>query len=176
MPYILNGKLVFHYSNPYLNLPNAVHDQFVELWTDKLFLLKTDSPEINKSLLRIYRDIQKLISKSPLDAIQRDLLADLFTKYIEFVRKIVAKSYSQTPNWKCPICSKVSRSPISILGCDKKLQQLGQRQYQPEFISDGIPDHWSAELMLQAIQYCSQRFLIDQSSMTWHPRPFNFRK
>lgn len=165
---MLNGKNAFQYSTPYLNLPDMVHDQFVQLWKRKLFLLKTDSSEINQSLLHIYRDIQKIISKPSLNAIQRNSLAELFTKYIEFVRKIVAKSYSQTPNWKCPVCKirnpRVSRS-ISILDCDKQLEQLGQSQYQLGFIGARIPNHWDAELMLQSIQYCSQRFLIDQNKI-----------
>lgn len=167
MPYISHGKLVIQYSAPYLNLPDTVHEEFVQLWKKKIFLLQTDSSEINQFLRHIYRKIQKIISKPISSADQRKTLADLFTNYIECVRKIVADSYFQHPKWSCPICTirnpKTPKTPkthlISILGYDKQLKQLGQPQYQPGFVGVAIDNHWGAELILQAIQYCSQRFL-----------------
>lgn len=192
MPSFVNGRLVFHYIHPVLNLSDDVHDKFVSYWDRGYFLVQTNQSELNTKLKNMYRRIEKNMikleknkNKLPVNISYTGFklnekilkLSLLFTKYIEWVQYAVVNSYetgqSNQIGWKCPYCKirkiKSSKQPIiwfkpKIFG---QLQKLGQPQCSDGFVGAEITNHGAGELMLQAIQYYHQEYvqsLLNQKS------------
>lgn len=184
MPSFENGRLIFHYIHPVLNLSDDIHDKFFSYWKKGYFLVQTNQSELNTKLKNIYMRIKKNMTK--LEKNKNKLpdytgyrlrekilkLSLLFLKYIERVQYAVMNSYktgkSNEMGWKCPYCKikkiKSSTEPIIYFKSNlfEQLQKLGQPQCNDGFVGAEITNHGKGELMLQAIQYCSREYIQSQ--------------
>lgn len=159
-----NGRLMFNIIHPTLELFKNIHQDFAKHWKSRHFFVQTNDPEVNKQLKNVYSKIQRKLS-NPDDC----KLPFLFAEYVEWVQYVVRFSYEidrkNHSGWECPYCQIRRNKPVkqprfvATNNLSENLFQLGQPQCGPTFTGSSINNHGLLELMLQAIQYCSQQFI-----------------